>query len=238
MRQPVFLLLETATPVCSVALSQGDRILAIRESDEEKSHSAKLTLFMKEVLDEAAITPSSVDAIAVSKGPGSYTGLRIGVSATKGFAYGNKIPVIGVSTLQALSFSAISHPSFTNHKKKYPSLVLCPMLDARRMEVYTAMFDQHCQPISAISAEIIDENSFKETLQNHPILIFGDGSDKIKEILKHENAIFQEGIMPSAKHLLTPALESFKRREFENTAYFEPYYLKDFIATIPKKKLF
>lgn len=237
MKQPIILMVETATQVCSVALCSGDTILATRESVEDKSHSALLTIFMKKVLDDAGITAKDVDAIAVSKGPGSYTGLRIGVSVTKGFAYGNKKPVIGVSTLQALSFSAIQNPSFKVLLEKHPGLVLQPMIDARRMEVYTASFDQLGQPLSVITASIIDEQSFNQELQQHPVLFFGNGSKKAEDLIKHKNAIFLRGIHPSAANLLTPALKAFEQKNFEDTAYFEPYYLKDFIATIPKKKL-
>jgi len=235
---PLFLLLETATNICSVALSQGENILSLRESDEDRSHSSLLTPFMREVLEEAGKKPADVNAIAVSKGPGSYTGLRIGVSATKGFAYSLNIPVIGISTLQALALSAISHGKFNTIHKKNPSLILCPMIDARRMEVYTAMYDPTGIAISSVSASIIAASSFDKELSKSSVLFFGNGSDKVKELIAHPNAYYLEGVQPSAQYLASLAQEAFMNKRFEDTAYFEPYYLKDFVASLPRKKMF
>ncbi|OFY88984.1 MAG: tRNA (adenosine(37)-N6)-threonylcarbamoyltransferase complex dimerization subunit type 1 TsaB [Bacteroidetes bacterium RIFCSPLOWO2_12_FULL_31_6] len=360
----IILGIETATKICSVAISDGEKLLAIKEEGGAYSHSQKLTVFIQEVLDQAGKTFKDIDAVAVSKGPGSYTGLRIGVSSAKGLCYALGIPLIAVDTLQAMAKNTPPNLPSTDgegmpryyttdsqmwnlllekakeHRKKpteaemvlwkflrtkqlgykfrrqhpvdrfipdfvciekkliievdgkihefqkeedkirteilnengfkvirfkneevicnidevvskikaqlqsLPSgeikrgLLFCPMIDARRMEVYTALFDENNNLVEHITAKIIDEYSFAKHLKSHKILFFGDGAEKCKEILsKHPNAIFTDSGLPSAKTVNEIAHEKFNNKEFEDVAYFEPYYLKDFIATTAKKLL-
>jgi tRNA threonylcarbamoyladenosine biosynthesis protein TsaB len=186
-----------------------------------------LNSFIADICKEAGKKLSDIDAVAVSKGPGSYTGLRIGVSAAKGFCFSLNIPLISVDTLQAMAKSQ-------NHQNVF----FCPMIDARRMEVYTALYDAEGNKIEDISAKIIDENSFEKELKANKIIFFGDGAEKCRVVLEsNPNAIFIENVHPSAKYVNELALEKYNNKEFEDLAYFEPFYLKDFIATTPKKLL-
>jgi len=237
MNEPLILHIETATNICSVALSRGEEILSIRESDEDRSHGSLLTMFMQEVLNEAAVKPDQINAVAVSKGPGSYTGLRIGVSVTKGFAYARKIPVIGIVTLQAMTGAATNNNEVKALQQRYPEILFCPMIDARRMEVFSGLYNKNCQEISPVSALVVDESSFIANLDSHHIAFFGNGSEKVKDVLCHPNAHFISGITPSSASMVPLALKNYKDKIFEDTAYFEPFYLKDFVATIPKKKV-
>ncbi|MCB9360521.1 MAG: tRNA (adenosine(37)-N6)-threonylcarbamoyltransferase complex dimerization subunit type 1 TsaB [Flavobacteriales bacterium] len=362
--------IETATKMCSVALSDENGLLALKEVGGEYSHAENLNLFIEEVCKEAGKKLSEIDAIAVSKGPGSYTGLRIGVSAAKGFCFSLNIPLISVDTLQAMAKNPslilhkgektpgyyttdgqmwnLLHEKAKNHRKKpteaemvlwkflrakqlgfkfrrqHPvdrfipdfvciekkliievdgkihdyqqeedrirteilneqgfkvirytndevlgnvnsvvqkikielnllplgacsefiseeierSVLFCPMIDARRMEVYTALYDTEGNKIEDISAKIIDENSFEKELKANKIIFFGDGAEKCRVVLEsNPDAIFIDNIHPSAKYVNELAIEKFKNKEFEDVAYFEPFYLKDFIATTPKKLL-
>ncbi len=237
MKDPRILHIETATNICSVALSEGEDLIALRESDEDKSHGALLSVFMDEVLKEGQLKPKDLHAISVSKGPGSYTGLRIGVSATKGFGYALNLPIIGIDTLLALAIGAKSNNYVQDLIKQYPNLILCPLLDARRMEVYSGFYTLKNELFRKVSADIIDENSYKKILDSIPVVFFGNGSQKVKEIIQHPQAFFIDHIFPSAKNMILPSLNFFENGKFEDTAYFEPYYLKDFVATTPKKKL-
>jgi tRNA threonylcarbamoyladenosine biosynthesis protein TsaB len=237
MNDPLILHIETATNICSVALSLGDKILSTRESDEDRSHGSLLTVFMQEVMDEADIKPDQINAVAVSKGPGSYTGLRIGVSVTKGFAYARKIPVIGIVTLQAMVIAAKRNKEIMKLQKQHPELLFCPMIDARRMEVFSGLYKSNCREISPVSAIVVEESSFNASLASHHIVFFGNGSGKIRDVIQHPNAHFIRGINPSSTHMVPLALKNFANKRFEDTAYFEPYYLKDFVATTPKKKV-
>jgi tRNA threonylcarbamoyladenosine biosynthesis protein TsaB len=237
MTNPLILHLETATNICSVALSRGEKILAIRENDEDRSHGSLLTPFMQEVLDEAGIRPEEVNAIAVSKGPGSYTGLRIGVSVTKGFAYASNIPVIGIVTLQAMVVAATHHRPVQELQQKYPELLFCPLIDARRMEVFSGLYDKNADLLSPVVATVVDETSFSKELESNHIVFFGNGSDKISDTIQHPHAHFIKEIHPSSEFMVPLALRNFKNNLFEDTAYFEPFYLKDFVATIPRKKV-
>lgn len=227
--------IETATSICSVALTKNNELLSRRESDDRNSHSSKLTLFIDEVIKEVDINYTDLDAIAVSKGPGSYTGLRIGVSTAKGLCYALDKPLISVGTLQAMALGMAE--KFITEKLFEKSVLFCPMIDARRMEVYSALYDSNNKEVREIRAEIIDKNSFSEFLQNNKIIFFGDGASKCKQVLTHrENAIFIDNFFPSASFMTEIADLKFKNKDFEDVAYFEPFYLKDFIPGKPKVK--
>lgn len=235
----LILCLETATTSCSVALSKNGAVLAIREVNEGYTHSENLTVFAEEVMKEAGASFDDLDAIAVSKGPGSYTGLRIGVSAAKGFCFALDKPLIAINTLRAMATGIAGlrdlSPALSGGEFHAEQYLLCPMIDARRMEVYCAVYDQHGNEIRATAAEIIDENSFSGLLNEHKIAFFGDGASKCKAKLgQHHNAIFINDLYPSAKYLAPLGELKFSENKFEDVAYFEPYYLKDFIAG-PKK---
>lgn len=221
----MILQIETATTVCSVALSENGKILACREADQRNIHAEKITVFVNEVLQAAGKSFNNIDAIAISSGPGSYTGLRIGVSAAKGLSFALDKPLIAVETLEAMAAGLIDQSSFEQNT------LLCPMIDARRMEVYTAIFDLNGNKILPTTAEIIDGNSFSDLLSRHKIIFFGDGAEKCREVLAvHPNAEVVGDFTNSAKHLTKRATEKYLAKEFEDVAYFEPYYLKDFIA--------
>jgi len=225
--------IETSTKICSVAISDGDKLLALEEEGGEYSHSEKLTIFIQRVLKKTNIKLKDIDAIAVSKGPGSYTGLRIGVSVAKGLCYALNKPLIAVDTLQAMA----RNPSLILPKGEFPTLY-CPMIDARRMEVYTAIYDENNDSVTSITAKIIDSTSFVEELKNQKIIFFGDGAAKCEAVLgDNSNAIFSDTGLPSAEFVNQIAIQKFQNKEFEDVAYFEPYYLKDFVATTPKKLL-
>ncbi len=192
--------------------------------------------FIRKVFKENNRVLNQVDAIAVSKGPGSYTGLRIGVSTAKGLAYALEIPLLSSGTLKNMAYGALQHPSIQSLIEKHgQKLLLCPMLDARRMEVYSAFHGLDLKLRRKVSADIIDENSYRSFLDKGPVVFFGNGAPKCREMLQHKNAHFVEGINPSAAAMIRPVMEREKRSEYEDVGYFEPYYLKDFVATIPKK---
>jgi len=221
--------IETATQVCSVALSLDGRVLSCLESHEKNSHSAVLTLLINELLNQEGMAYSELDAVAVSMGPGSYTGLRIGVSAAKGFCYALDIPMISVPTLQSMAAGASGLPGIQ------PGSLLCPMIDARRMEVYTAVFNQNLQEVMETQAMIVTENSFLEYLADYPICFIGDGAAKTRDILeKLPNVFYPAGFEVSAKFMCGLSWKKFLEKDFEDVAYFEPYYLKDFIAGKPR----
>lgn len=225
MPEKLILQLETATTMCSVALASNGELLALKELNERNVHASQITLFIEEVMKAAGKTYKDLDAVSVSKGPGSYTGLRIGVSTAKGLCYGLDIPLISVDTLRAMAVGLL---------EKYPDIhsktLLCPMIDARRMEVYTALFDTDLNPVEAVSAKILDEQSFDKYLANHQVIFFGDGAGKCQPLYSnHPNYRFEE-FENSAAHLSTISLKKLVNGEIENMAYFEPFYLKDFIA--------
>jgi len=228
----LILAIETATPVCSIAIFSESEIIIEKSTSEKNAHSSLLTVFMEEAMRESKLNFSDLDAVAVSKGPGSYTGLRIGVSAAKGLCYALDIPLIAVNTLQSMAGGLL-----VNYKEqKDDSILFCPMIDARRMEVYSAVFDSEIKVIRETKAEIIDENSFSEYLRKSKMIFFGDGAAKCKELISHPNAEFNDDFIPSATHMKSFALEKFRKNQFEDVAYFEPFYLKDFIVGIPKVK--
>ena len=219
----LLLCLETATKSCSVALARDGVLLHfVEEVSEKYSHSEQLTLFIESLLQEQRIELSDLDAIAVSKGPGSYTGLRIGVSTAKGLCYALDKPLIGVSTLEAMA---------SGMEKKIPNKLYCPMIDARRMEVYMAFF-QAGKQLTDIKAHIVETNSFSKMLAKKKVLFFGDGAEKCQGLISHVNATFITDVYPSAKDMVALAENAFMQKQFENIAYFEPYYLKDFVAGV------
>ena len=235
---PFFICIDTATSVCSVVLTRDDKALTKKESTEDKAHASRLGVFIKQVMDEADLKIDQLDAIAVSKGPGSYTGLRIGVSTAKGLCYGAGIPLIAVETLQVMANGMCPVAMDTFTADYYPdSALFCPMIDARRMEVYTALFDINNRKIRETTAMIVKEDTFDSILKNRQVVFAGDGAEKCKSLLKHHNALFLDDYKHSASYMIDIAQKAYEKRSFENLAYFEPYYLKDFIATSPKRKL-
>lgn len=225
----LILCIETATPVCSVVLGYRRSVLLMKEAGSHNAHSEKLTVIIDELLKESGKDFHELEAVAVSKGPGSYTGLRIGVSAAKGLCYALDIPLIAVDTLQAMALGMAE-------QEHSPDSLYCPMIDARRMEVYTCIYDSSNNPVRDIRAEIISNNSFFEFLEKRPVYFFGDGALKCKQVITHPNARFFEGFQASSAHIIPLAWKKFQEKQFENTAYFEPFYLKDFIPGIPKVK--
>lgn len=222
--------IETSTTVCSITVSKNNILLSLKETNLGYSHSSVITLYIQEAMKEIGMQLSEIDAIAVSKGPGSYTGLRIGVSTAKGLCYALDKPLIAINTLQALAWGM----SNLINKADY---LYCPMIDARRMEVYAAIFNQNNDTIKETSAEIIDKDSFSTFLKKQVVVFAGSGSEKCKETLSiNKNAIFLNNFEASAKYMVSIAEVKFKNSEFENTAYFEPFYLKDFVAGKPNVK--
>lgn len=228
--------IETSTEVCSVNVSENGKLLFEKESLEGLNHSELLTVFIEELLKENHLNIKNIDAVAVAKGPGSYTGLRIGVSVAKGLCYALDKPLIAISTLDALGIFTSRHPAQFGLKSK-EDLLFCPMIDARRMEVYTALYNFKGEQLEPVSAKIIDENSFSKRLEISEIAFFGNGAIKCKKMLNRPNALFSGPLKASARFMVKQAEERYNKKEFENVAYFEPFYLKNFIATVPKNKI-
>ncbi len=221
----LILQIETATTSCSVAIARDGVVLAYKEANQRNIHAEVITRFIDDIITDAAGTYNQLDAIAVSCGPGSYTGLRIGISTAKGLCFALDKPLIAIETLEAMAHGVESKEAYNDNT------LLCPMIDARRMEVFTAVFNVQGDRIQATSAVIIDENSFNDLLANNKILFFGDGAEKCEAILGGNlNAAFLPGFINSSTHLTQKAFEKFKNKDFEDVAYFEPYYLKEFIA--------
>jgi len=238
MTDPLILHIETATDICSVALSEGDHQLSLIESGQERSHATLLNTFIRQAVAKAGKDLKDLNGVAVSKGPGSYTGLRIGVSTAKGIAYALEIPLLASGTLENMAIGARSNQAIKKLEASYgEKVLLCPMLDARRMEVYAGFYTFTNQVSRQVSADIIDGQSYREILESHPVCFFGNGAQKCKAILKHPNAHFIEGINPSSASMIVPVLKRYRLKQFEDVAYFEPFYLKDFVATIPRKKV-
>lgn len=224
MEAPLILCIETATKMCSVALFKGEELLSLKEQGGAYSHAENLTVFIEHAVAEVNVSLQQIDAIAISKGPGSYTGLRIGISTVKGLAFALQKPVIAVDTLLSMASLAVL-------EYKGERLYLCPMIDARRMEVYCAIYDMDLNVIKPVSADIITEHIFDEMVGDEKIVLFGDGAQKCKEVFKNRNNyIFTEQEFISAKGLIHAALEKWNKKEFEDVAYFEPFYLKDFVS--------
>ncbi len=224
--------IESSTNVCSVALSQDGVCLFEKSNTEGLSHATTLAPFVEEALSFADSHAIPVDAVAVSQGPGSYTGLRIGVSTAKGVCYGRNIPLLSISTLELLAV-----PILLYHEEIPDEALLCPMIDARRMEVYSAVYDRALRPMRNIAADIVDENTYRDLLEQGPIYFFGNGAAKCKEVLQHPNAHILNDIVPEARYMFPLAERKLAKNQTENTAYFEPFYLKEFVATQSKKLL-
>lgn len=222
--------IETATQVCSVGLSLNGEMRALRESSEKNIHASMTTIFIEEVLKEEAIRYTDLSAMAVSKGPGSYTGLRIGISVAKGLCYSLDIPLIAVSTLQAMALGATL--TVDDHESLF-----CPMIDARRMEVYAAIFNAENEQVREVKPEIIEKDSFSSYLKDNSVYFFGNGAGKTKALLAHNpNAFYLDDILPSAKFMSPLVHRAYEQKDFADTAYFEPFYLKEFRPGIPRVK--
>lgn len=229
----IILNIETSTQVCSVSLSIDGKTDAVKESHTKNSHAELLTIFAQQLLSEEGYAFKNLDAIAVSKGPGSYTGLRIGVSTAKGLCYSLDKPLIAITTLEAMAAGMIAQTK----QDDFNNILFCPMIDARRMEVYSALYFPDLSMYRKILAEVIDENSFQEEFENHKIIFGGDGAPKCVEILsKYPNAVVLDNFLCSSSYMGQLAEQKFRDNDFEDVAYFEPYYLKDFVAGIPRVK--
>ena len=255
------ILIETSTALCSVALAEGGSVTAYRESSAPKAHASLTAVFIQEMLSERGLTLSDCDAVCVSMGPGSYTGLRVGVSTAKGLCFGSGKPLLAVGTLDTLVAQAsvsseardvissdvhdVISSEAEGRDEKSPFRFIIPMVDARRMEVYTAVFEESVIPsevegsyrqITETAPAIIDESSFSEYLEQGPCLFIGDGAGKCANVIKHPNATFCQ-CWPKASSMLEPALAAYRSGDFKDVAYFEPFYLKEFVATVSKKKM-
>lgn len=218
--------IESSTQICSVAISNCGKPVWNKENTDFSSHSSALGVYIAEAIRFIHANHFRLDAVAVSEGPGSFTGLRIGVSLAKGLCFGWDIPLIALPTLKIMSSRFVPSSSY-----------LCPMIDARRMEVYAALFDGNLNEQEPVQAMIIDEDSFRDLLTKNKIIFFGNGTDKCKSVIHSKNAKFVGNIIPLAINMINEAENAFFRKEFVNIAYFEPYYLKDFQATVPKNKV-
>ena len=228
------LLLETSTALCSAALTEDGRVLQYREAEGRNVHSSLAAVLVRDILEAAGLRVSDCDAVAISKGPGSYTGLRVGVSTAKGLCFGAGIPLIGIGTPEVLVAQAVAEglvPAGCRH--------IVPMIDARRMEVYSAIFTPEGQALTEVAPTVVSEDSFADILSGGtPVLFIGDGAEKCREVLgTHPNAIFAQ-CCPKASSMALPATAAWNEKRFEDVAYFEPFYLKDFIATVSRKNLF
>lgn len=226
---PLILSLETSTDVCSVALHDGKRSLANAEVREPQAHAARLALLIEQVKNKAGVEMNDIRAVAITSGPGSYTGLRIGTSTAKGLCYALDIPLIAVGSLDLLTFQGSRH--------NLSQALLCPMIDARRMEVYCLVSDARLKIIEPVSAKVIDENSFSELLDREKMLFFGNGALKCRQVITNPNALFIADIYPSAADLGLMADEKFSSAQFEDLGAFKPFYLKEFAAKKPRGSL-
>jgi len=229
--------IETSTEVCSVALARDGAVIHSRENLTGQNHASLVTVFIKELLAESNILIEQVDAVAVSGGPGSYTGLRIGVSVAKGVCYAAHLPLIAITSLEAMAHQVIHHPDiYQFHETE--NVLFCPMIDARRMEVYTSFYDLNGKQVRKIQADIIDHQSYLPYLEKNTVLFFGNGAAKCRDTITHPNAIFINGMITSAEYMVPLAEQDFLLQKFVDVAYYEPFYLKDFVATIPVKNIF
>jgi tRNA threonylcarbamoyladenosine biosynthesis protein TsaB len=218
--------IETSTEVCSVALHENTNLICTSEFHVEHSHAAKLAVLVDQILIVAGLKTDQLKAVAISSGPGSYTGLRIGTSLAKGLCFSLNIPLISVGTLELMAYQIMTANSL--------DAILCPMIDARRMEVYCLLMNSDANIAKQATAMVIDEESFSDLLINHKIIFFGNGSSKCKNVLRHENAVYVDGIYPRASSLGAIAFKRWEKSQFEDVEHFEPFYLKGFVAKKPK----
>lgn len=231
----LILCIETGTDICSVGIARDGELVSLRESDEGRDHAKKVAVFVDELLSETGISPDELDAVAVGMGPGSYTGLRIGVSFAKGLCYGLQIPLVAIGSLDALTEVAIEdNEAGILDVERWDEAILCPMVDARRMEVYTQLFDSRGMPQSDVKAEVVTEDSFADVRRERQLVIFGNGAAKCCELLSDATFV---NITPSARGLARLAQQRLDEGRVEDIAYFEPFYLKDFMVIPSKKKL-
>jgi tRNA threonylcarbamoyladenosine biosynthesis protein TsaB len=222
---PLLLSLETSTDVCSVAVHDNGKLLATAEVHMGQAHASKLASLIREVVAMSGLAMPDLAAVAVSAGPGSYTGLRIGTSTGKGLCYALAIPLISVGTLDSMAAAM--------RGGRPENAILCPMIDARRMEVYCALYDSGGRRMTEVEARVIDEHSFADQLKDGPMIFGGNGADKCRGVIGHQGAVFLEGIFPSARHLGTLGSQKLAEGKVEDLMHFEPFYLKDFKAKLP-----
>lgn len=222
------ILIETSTELCSAAIASDGKIISYKESTKPREHASLTAVFIDEMLKETGMKVSDCSAVCVSMGPGSYTGLRVGVSTAKGLCFGAGIPMLAVGTLDTLVWQAGDRADYKH---------IIPMIDARRMEVYTAVFAPDGKQLTDTEAKIIDADSFSDLLEEGPVLFIGDAAEKCSKVILHPNAHFEQ-CCPKASSMLIPAMAEYKEKRFKDVAYFEPFYLKDFVATTSRKKLF
>lgn len=228
---PILLHIETATEVCSVALSRGDTLWGVCEGHDGNSHSKNLLPYIDHVLKEAGLTPRDLDAVSVSVGPGSYTGLRIGVSTAKSFAYTLEIPVLTVSTLESIAQGALQHLA-----SETDDFQIVPMIDARRMEVFAARYDRRLQLLDEVAPVIVEEDTYRDLLADQTVVFCGNGMPKCKEILACSPRARFVDFELSARYLLPAALRKWQQQDFADVAYFEPFYLKEYVPAKPNVK--
>jgi tRNA threonylcarbamoyladenosine biosynthesis protein TsaB len=229
--------IETATEVCSVSIAESGRLIAIKETHEGRSHAGVLAVYIQDLLKENKISVNQLEAVAVSMGPGSYTGLRIGVSVAKGICYGAGIPLIGVHTLEAM-YVGLNFRLKKGRVKINRDTLFAPMIDARRQEVYTCLYNCNSDLIGETRALVVEKDTFNTLLKDHTIYFFGSGADKFLQIITNKNARFIENFKASSADMIAISYRHFNQQKFADLAYFEPYYLKDFITTVAKKNLF
>ena len=233
----LILIIETSTEVCSVALTKDGKLLDMIESSDGQNHARLVTVFAENLLSRNNIKSEELSAVAVSKGPGSYTGLRIGVSTAKGICYAARIPLIAVGTLEAMA-KHVSLNISRYHFQEDKQVLFCPMIDARRMEVYSMLLDIEGTVIKPITAEIIGESFLANELIEKQVVFFGNGSGKCKTAITSPNALFISDITASAQYMCELVWQAYNKNQFEDVAYFEPFYLKDFVAIVSKKNIF
>ncbi len=231
------ILIETSTELCSTAMASEGKIISYRESDRPRTHASLTAVFIDEMLRETGLKVQDCAAVCVSMGPGSYTGLRVGVSTAKGLCFGAGIPLLATGTLDALVWQGITGEYFRNSQGDPDFRYIIPMIDARRMEVYTAVFSPDGKQVTDTEAKIVDGSSFAEQLAAGHVLFIGDAADKCRTVITNPNAHFIQ-CCPKASSMLVPAMAEYKEKRFRDVAYFEPFYLKNFVATASRKKLF
>lgn len=230
------LVIETSTEVCSIALTIDGMLVDLTESKEGQNHARLVAVYAEDLLSRNNIKPEELVAVAVSKGPGSYTGLRIGVSTAKGICFARHIPLIAIGTLEAMARHVMQNRKFYNIPGDKPTL-FCPMIDARRMEVFSMLYNNDGSVMKPIAALIVDEDFLSEELAENQVVFFGNGSEKCSHVLKSPNALFVPQVEASAKYLCDLVWQLYNKNQFEDVAYFEPFYLKDFVATVSKKNI-